>query len=148
MVLSLLIRHATQLPLPQTLKQAMASPYAKDWAEATVEEWLSLVSNNTWSLVEREPWMKVIPCKWIFTIKTHADGTIERFKARLVAGGYRQIEGVDCKETYAPVSKHATLRTLFFVAANRNWFVQQLDIILKQRLQCYSITSINMSYKQ
>jgi hypothetical protein len=119
---------ATQLPLPQTLKQAMASPYAKDWAEATVEEWLSLVSNNTWSLVEREPWMKVIPCKWIFTIKTHADGTIERFKARLVAGGHRQIEGVDYNETYAPVSKHATLRTLFSVAANRNWSVQQLDI--------------------
>jgi hypothetical protein len=86
----------------------MASPYAKEWAEATVEEWLSLVSNNTWSLVEREPWMKVIPCKWIFTIKTLHDGTIERFKARLVAGGHRQVEGVDYNETYAHVSKHAT----------------------------------------
>jgi hypothetical protein len=45
-----------------------------------------------------------------------------------VAGGHRQIEGVDYNETYAPVSKHATLRTLFSVAANRNWFVKQLDI--------------------
>jgi hypothetical protein len=109
---------AIQLPLPQTLKQAMVSPYAKDWVEATVEEWLSLVSSNTWSLVEREPWMKVIPCKWIFT----------RFKARLVTRGHIQIEGVDYNETYAPVSKHATLRTLFSVAANRNWYVHQLDI--------------------
>jgi hypothetical protein len=122
------ITYASKIPIPATLKQAMASPYAKDWAAATVEEWLSLVSNNTWSLVEREPWMKVIPCKWIFTVKTKHDGTLDRFKARLVAGGHRQVEGVDYNETYAPVSKHATLRTLFSVAANRGWSVQQLDI--------------------
>jgi hypothetical protein len=113
---------------PKTLKQAMATPFAKEWAEAAVEEWLSLVSNNTWTLVEREPWMKVIPCKWIFTVKTLHDGSLDRFKARLVAGGHRQVEGVDYNETYAPVSKHATLRTLFAVAANRGWSVQQLDI--------------------
>jgi hypothetical protein len=113
---------------PKTLKQAMATPFAKDWAEAAVEEWLSLVSNNTWTLVEREPWMKVIPCKWIFTVKTLHDGSLDRFKARLVAGGHRQVEGVDYNETYAPVSKHATLRTLFAVAAHRGWSVQQLDI--------------------
>jgi hypothetical protein len=106
----------------------MATPFAKEWAEAIVEEWLSLVSNNTWSLVKRDPWMKVIPCQWIFTIKTHHDGTIERFKARLVVGGHRQVEGVDFNETYAHVSKHATLRTLFSVAANRGRSVQQLDI--------------------
>jgi transposase InsO family protein len=117
------IKDASKIPIPATLKQAMASPFAKDWAATTVEEWLSLVSNNIWSLVEREPWMKVIPCKWIFTVKTKHDGTLDRFKARLVAGGHRQVEGVDYNETYAPVSKHATLRTLFSVAANRGWSV-------------------------
>jgi hypothetical protein len=79
--------HETDKTPPKTLKQAMASPYAKEWAEAAVEEWLSLVSNNTWTLVEREPWMKVIPCKWIFTVKTLHDGSLDRFKARRVVGG-------------------------------------------------------------
>jgi hypothetical protein len=80
---------AANVTIPKTLKQAMNSDFAKEWAEATVEEWLSLVGNDTWTLVEKKPWMKVIPCKWIFTLKTDHDGVIERFKARLVAGGHR-----------------------------------------------------------
>jgi hypothetical protein len=118
----------TKIPLPKTVKQAMATPFAKEWAEATVEEWLSLVGNNTWTLVEKKPLMKVIPCKWVYTVKTDGKGKFDRFKARLVAGGHRQIEGLDYNETYAHVTKHATVRTLLSVAANRSWDVQQLDI--------------------
>jgi hypothetical protein len=119
---------SSQITLPKTLREAMTTKFARQWAEATVEEWMSLVRNDTWSLVEKKPWMKVIPCKWIYTVKTDGDGQIERFKARLVAGGHRQIEGLDYNETYAPVSRHATMRTLLAVAANRKWDVQQLDI--------------------
>jgi hypothetical protein len=118
----------TKIPIPNTLKKAMATPYAKQWAEATVEEWLSLVGNNTWTLVEKKPLMKVIPCKWVYTIKTDGKGKFDRFKARLVAGGHRQTEGVDYNETYAPVTKNATVRTLLAVAAHRAWDVQQIDI--------------------
>jgi hypothetical protein len=118
----------TQVNLPKTVKQAMASPFAKEWAEATVEEWLSLVGNNTWTLVEKKPFMKVIPCKWVYTVKTDGNGKLDRFKARLVVGGHRQIEGVDYNKTYAHVTKHATVRTLLSVVANRSWDVQQLDI--------------------
>jgi len=114
--------------IPSSLPEAMASPYAPFWAEAIVEEWLSIIHNNTWILVEREPWMKIIPCKWVFTIKTDADGVPVRFKARLVAGGHRQIEGIDYEATYAPVSRLATLRTTIAVAANKGWAVHQLDI--------------------
>jgi len=121
--------------LPQTLKQAMATPYAEFWAKACVDEWLSIVGNNTWVLVDQKPWMKVIPCKWVFAIKTDADGIPIRFKARLVAGGHRQIEGIDYEETYAPVSRHATMRILLSVAANRGWTVLQADITTAFLLQ-------------
>jgi transposase InsO family protein len=114
--------------VPSTLKQAMASDYAPYWAEAVVEEWLSLVANDTWNLVKQEPWMKVIPCKWVFTIKTNAKGIPERFKARLVAGGHRQTEGIDYDETYAPVSRLATMRTMLSVAAHKSWEVHQIDV--------------------
>jgi hypothetical protein len=118
----------TQVDIPKTVKQAMASPLAKEWAEATVEEWLSLVGNSTWTIVEKKPFMKVIPCKWVYTIKTDGNGKLDRFKARLVAGGHMQIEGLDYNEIYAHVTKHANVRTLLLVAANRSWDVQQLDI--------------------
>jgi hypothetical protein len=114
--------------VPATLKQAMSTKYARHWAEATVEEWLSLIGNDTWVLIEREPWMKVIPCKWVFSIKTDQNGIPKRFKARLVAGGHKQTEGVDYNETYAPVSRLATLRTMLAVAARNGWKVHQLDI--------------------
>jgi hypothetical protein len=55
---------------PKTIREAMKTPLAKQWAEATIDEWLSLQLNDTWHLVDKEPWMKVIPCKWVYTVKT------------------------------------------------------------------------------
>ena len=113
---------------PKTIRAAMATPYAKYWAEAIVNEWFSIVGNNTWVLVDQKPWMKIIPCKWILDIKIDEENVPYRFKARLVAGGHRQMEGIDYNETYAHVSKLATIRTLLAVAASRGWEVHQLDI--------------------
>ena len=113
---------------PKSLKQAMATPFARYWAEAVVDEWKSLVSHGTWELVEREPSMKVIPCHWVFVVKTDADGKPVRFKARLVAGGNFQVEGIDFDETYAPVSRLATMRTLLAISARRGWKVHQIDV--------------------
>jgi hypothetical protein len=121
-------KNPADIDIPASIKQAMNSPFAKRWAEAAVDEWLSLVSNDTWTLVEKEPWMKVIPCKWVWTVKTDHDRQLDRFKARLVAGGHRQIEGLDYNETYAHVSKHANVRTLLAVAAHKKWHVEQIDI--------------------
>jgi Reverse transcriptase (RNA-dependent DNA polymerase) len=72
--------------------------------------------------------MKLIPCKWVFTIKCDEKGRPNRFKARLVAGGHLQEEGIDYEETYAPVSRMTTLRILLAVAAAKGWIVHQLDI--------------------
>jgi hypothetical protein len=113
---------------PKTLKQAMESRHAKLWAIATVEEWLSIIGNNTWELVEKEPWMKIIPCKWVYVVKANEKGIPVRCKARLVAGGHRQVEGIDYDETYAPVSRMTTLRILLGVSACKGWIVHQLDI--------------------
>lgn len=114
--------------LPRTVQEALTSPYAKFWLTALNDELASLHKNNTWQLVSRPANTKVIPCKWIFKIKTDADGNPTRFKCRLVAGGHKQEEGIDYHETYAPVSRHATLRTFLSVAAHRGWEVHQLDI--------------------
>jgi histone deacetylase 1/2 len=114
--------------IPVTIEEALNGPYAQFWLQAILEELASLQQNGTWVLVPRTAGMKVLPCKWVFTIKTDADGRPTRFKARLVAGGHRQVEGIDYEETYAPVSRHTTLRTFLSVAARRRWKVHQVDI--------------------
>jgi hypothetical protein len=113
----------TKTPVPDTLKKAMATPHARQWAAATVDKWLSLVGNNTRILVEKKPHMKVIPCKWVHTIETGGKGKSDRFKAHLVAGGHRQIKGVDSNEPYAHVTKNTNVRTRMAVAAHRAWGV-------------------------
>ncbi len=65
----------------------------------------ALEQNKTWELVKLPP----VGCKWVFTVKYKADGTIERYKAQLVAKGYTQTYGIDYLETFAPVAKMNTV---------------------------------------
>ncbi|CAI7814566.1 unnamed protein product [Closterium sp. NIES-54] len=81
------------------------------------------------SLVEMPEGRKAITSKWLFKIKSDADGKIERYKSRLVAKGYQQKEKKDYKELYSPVVKPTTLRTLLVGAAIKGWVVKQMDVI-------------------
>lgn len=85
----------TTLREPQTIKQALSSPKASEWSKAIQSELKSHEENQTWTLVPLPSYRKAISNKWIFKIKANADGTINKFKARLVARGFTQIQGVD-----------------------------------------------------
>ena len=93
-----------------------------------VEEITALKKNGTWKLVSLPEGKKTVGCKWVITVKQKADGTIERYKARLVAKGFTQTYGIDYEETFAPVAKMNSIRTLLSYVANLGWSLQQLDV--------------------
>ncbi|CAI7888876.1 unnamed protein product, partial [Closterium sp. NIES-54] len=113
---------------PATLKEALESSDAKEWKKAMESELKSIEENGTWELVELSEGRKAITSKWLFKIKSDADGKIERYKSRLVAKGYQQKEKVDYKELFASVVKPTTLRTLLAGAAIKGWVVKQMDV--------------------
>uniref|UniRef100_A0A2N9IGY8 Integrase catalytic domain-containing protein n=1 Tax=Fagus sylvatica TaxID=28930 RepID=A0A2N9IGY8_FAGSY len=111
--------------IPSSVEEALSDP---KWAQAIKEELEALQKNKTWALVVLPEGKKTVGCKWIFSIKYKADGSIDRCKARLVAKGYTQTYGIDYHETFSPVAKLNTVRVLLSLAANLDWPLHQLDV--------------------
>jgi len=91
-------------------------------------EMKALENNETWDKCILLARKKQVGCQWVFTIKHKADGTIERYKVRLVAKGYTQTYGIDYSKTFSPVAKIETIRVLFSIATNKNWPLHQFDV--------------------
>ncbi|WVZ64726.1 hypothetical protein U9M48_014203 [Paspalum notatum var. saurae] len=92
------------------------------------EEYAALLANQTWDLVPRPSGCNVVTSKWIWTHKRRADGTLDRYKAHWVLRGFTQRPSVDYDETFSPVVKPATVRTILSLALFRSWPVHQLDV--------------------
>ena len=110
---------------PNTYKKAMQIPV---WVTAMQEEINALNSQCTWSLVPLPAHKNLVGCKWIFKIKKNGDGSISRYKARLVAQGFCQEQGLDYGETFSPVVKSSTVRLVLSLAAHYSWELRQLDV--------------------
>ncbi|GJT62681.1 zinc finger, CCHC-type containing protein [Tanacetum coccineum] len=113
---------------PRTYNEAVQSRDAAFWKEAIDDEIGSIMENNTWVLSDLPPGCKPLGCKWIFKRKMKVDGTIDKFKARLVIQGFRQKEGIDYFDTYAPVARITTIRLLLALAAIHNLVIHQMDV--------------------
>jgi hypothetical protein len=110
---------------PSTYQEASSLP---EWQLAMSEELAALDHTGTWDIVPLPSHTVPITCKWVFKIKFRSDGSIERYKARLVARGFQQTQGRDYDETFAPVAHMTTVRTLIAVAATKSWTISQMDV--------------------
>lgn len=119
---------AADIPEPGSYKQAIGGPHGELWRDAAIEQIEALQSTGTWELTVPPDGAKVIPCKWVFKVKSNSDGSVDRFKARLVAGGHRQVEGIDYTEVFAPVGRYQSLRTILAATAHYDLEAHCIDI--------------------
>ncbi|KAJ9561598.1 hypothetical protein OSB04_006758 [Centaurea solstitialis] len=113
---------------PKIFSEAMSSRDAHLWKEAINDEMDSILGNGTWELDNLPKGKIPIGSKWIFKKKYHPDGSISAYKARLVAKGYRQREGIDYFDTYAPVARISSIRTLIAISALKGLYIHQMDV--------------------
>ena len=92
------------------------------------EELEALRKNDTWDVVKLPREKNIVACIWVFAVKSKADGTIERYKARLVTKGFTQKHGIDYQKTFALVAKINSIWVLLSLVINANWPVYQLDV--------------------
>ena len=106
----------------------MASLDSFFWKEAVNSAIDSILSNHTWELVDLPLGNKPLGSKWIFKRKMKADGTIDKYKARLVVKGFKQKEGLDYFDTYSPVTRITSIRMLIVLAAVYGLKIHQMDV--------------------
>lgn len=114
-----------QEPEPTSFEQAMGK---EKWEKAMDEEMDALEANATWELVPLPKDKNAIGCKWVYKVKHNADGSVNRYKARLVVKGYAQTYGIDYEETFSPVARMATVRAVIAMAASKGWSLHQMDM--------------------
>lgn len=111
--------------IPKSYKLAAADPR---WRDAMDLEIKALEENQTWDLVPKPENTCIIGSKWVYSVKLNSDGSLDRYKARLVAQGYKQEYGIDYEETFAPVAKMTSVRVLIAISAKNNWTIFQMDV--------------------
>ena len=117
---------------PISLTEALSSPQAQAWRSAMQEEYNALIRNNTWDLVLRSRvkarGYTVIGGKWVFKTKRDSAGRVLRHKARWVARGFAQRQGIDYKDAFSPTASLKTFRILLALASKHRYSIRHIDI--------------------
>nr|GEU88655.1 ribonuclease H-like domain-containing protein [Tanacetum cinerariifolium] len=111
-------------PLLKSYHDAFNDP---NWQNGMCDEYNALIKNKTWTLVPRPPDTNIVCCMWLFRHKYLADGSLSRYKARLVTNGSTQLKRIDDDEIFSLVVKPGTIQTVFSLTTSRHWPVHQLD---------------------
>ena len=110
---------------PSSVQQALQLPHWKTTMEA---EYSALVRNGTWRLVPKTKRMHIVLNKWIFKTELKGNGSLDKFKAKLVAKGFQQHASVDFSDTFSPIVKASTIQIIFTLVVAYNWDILQIDI--------------------
>lgn len=120
--------HAAGQLEPATYAQAMKRPDSAEWQKAVQKEYNAHLSNGIWKLIELPADRKAIGCRWVFKIKCNADGSVERYKAHIVAKGYAQCPGYDFVKIFSPTICMATVHLILAQAGLQALHMCSIDI--------------------
>ena len=113
---------------PLTFAEALTRPDAEKWRQAALEELAVHQTNGTWTLVPRPAGSNIISSKWVFKVKRNADGSIDCYKAQLVAKGYNQHSGFDYLKVFAPTVHLSSMQVILMLAALQGLHLHSLDV--------------------
>nr|GEV62112.1 ribonuclease H-like domain-containing protein [Tanacetum cinerariifolium] len=116
------------LPPPHLSSSLLSMPFEILTGNKLFDEYKALNDNNTWVLVSRPPSVNIVRSMWLYKHKYNADGSLNRYKARLAVNGRSEQQGIDCDETFSPVVKPATIRTVLSPVVTQKWPIHQLDV--------------------
>jgi len=115
--------------VPKGVHEALNRPDKDKWHAAFTEELNNLTSSGTWELVPVPPGKKALPGRWVLAIKLDSMGVPDRYKARWVAKGFKQLEGLDYNETFSSVAKSLSWRILLALGAKYDWEIKHSDVV-------------------
>ncbi|KAG8493478.1 hypothetical protein CXB51_010891 [Gossypium anomalum] len=124
---------------PSSISEAFQSPL---WTAAARAEYDALILNHAWDLMPLPAGCQAVDCKWIFKVKRNSDGSVARYKGRLVVKGYLQEASVDFPETFSPVVKPTTIRLVLALAVSLGWSLRQpggQQLVCKMRKSLYGL---------
>ena len=113
---------------PKTVYEAKQGDDWDQWHREMKDEVKALVDNETWNLVRPPTDKDVIPGKWLYKVKLGPSGQVDKYKARYVAKGFKQVEGLDYFETFAPTCKPGTFRILLQLTAKQCHVMHQFEV--------------------
>lgn len=114
----------TEIPI----EEAVNGPDAQEWSFAISDELKSIIKNDTWIVVDKPKGQKVIGSRIVLRNKFKEDGTLKRRKARIIARGFSQRPGIDFDETFAPVARLSSIRSIAALVVENKMTIQQFDI--------------------
>ena len=123
--------NSLDIRIPQTRREALSGNDAKEWMRAEREEMGSMLTNHVYTpikLTDVPKGANICDSRFVYDVKTHADGTLEKYKVRWVAKGFSQRKGKDYWETFSPVVRMSSVRTLLSIATAAGLQVRQCDI--------------------
>ena len=98
------------------------------WRDAMMDEYHSIMKNDVWEIVPIPEGKSMVTSRWLYKLKHAADGSVEKYKARFVARGFSQVEGIDYDETFVSVAQYTFIKALISIAAEMGWKIHQMDV--------------------
>ena len=103
---------------PSSFEEVVQFP---TWVDGMVEEYDSIIRKNAWEIIPRPEGKSVLGSRWIYKVKQVSDGSVEKHKARFVARGFSQVEGIDYDESFAPITRYSSIRSILALSVQMGW---------------------------